>query len=188
MSHCVLGVSLHSFVTAGKYVFVNLGIGSDAKRSISSCETWIVGASYLPGKHIGSLQHILSSIWVFWKQQTAWHFLLGSQIKVHSVRMHRTSFCEPGNWGQMEKVVFSHLWKLDIFSFKIAIKTHWSIFAFIATTVLFKFFNYLKETGACHFLLGSHLTVEFHLFSVTTNIAVNTHRTLFPDIFSHGTV
>ena len=108
MSHCVLGVSLHSFVTAGKHVFVNLGIGSDAKRSISRCETWIVGASYLPGKHTGSLQQILSSIWVFWKQQTAWHFLLESHLKVQFYLIRVTSGMWVNTHRTLYPAIFSH--------------------------------------------------------------------------------
>lgn len=36
--------------------------------------------------------------------------------------------------------------------------------------------------------LGSHLTVQFHLFRVIIGMAVNTHRTLSPDIFCYGII
>ena len=108
MSHCVLVVSSHSSEAAGKHVFVNLGIGSDAKRSISRCETWIVGASYLPGKHTGSLQQFLSSIWVFWKQQTAWHFLLESHLKVQFYLIRVTSGMLVNTHRTLYPAIFSH--------------------------------------------------------------------------------
>ena len=45
-----------------------------------------------------------------------------------------------------------------------------------------------NKQAACHLLLESHLVVQFHLIRVTTGMAVNTLRTLFLDIFSHGMV
>ena len=45
-----------------------------------------------------------------------------------------------------------------------------------------------NKQAACHLLLESHLIVQFHLIRVTTGMAVNTLRTLFLDIFSHGMV
>ena len=45
-----------------------------------------------------------------------------------------------------------------------------------------------KEKAAFHFLLGSHLRVQFHLSKAATFMAVSIHGTLSPDLFSHGMV
>ena len=46
----------------------------------------------------------------------------------------------------------------------------------------------LKVMGCLPLLLGSHLTVPFHLFRVTTEMVVNTDRIHSSDMFSHGMV
>ena len=51
-----------------------------------------------------------------------------------------------------------------------------------------KYLSSLKEAGCLPLLVGNHLTVEFHQIKVTTGMAVNTHRTLSPNLFSHGMV
>ena len=44
----------------------------------------------------------------------------------------------------------------------------------------------VKKQSSCHFLLRSHLRVQFQLIRVTTGMALSTHRTLSPDLFSQG--
>ena len=43
-----------------------------------------------------------------------------------------------------------------------------------------------KKQAACVYFLGSHLTVQFHLFRVTTITAVKMHRIRSHELFSHG--
>ena len=57
--------------------------------------------------------------------------------------------------------IFSQ-WKLDGCSIILARKTHWVIFLFITTAALVMILSFLKQAD-CHFLLGSYLTVQFHL-------------------------
>ena len=83
MVHCVLGVSLHSSETAGKHVFVNLGIGAWWKKKYFPT----VKTLSFPEKHTGSFFSSLQQIWlsflIFWKQQVACQFLLGNHLIVH---------------------------------------------------------------------------------------------------------
>ena len=88
------------------------------------------------------------------------------------------------------KAVLS-LWKLDNCLLKPSRKTLWHfIFFCITTTTMVKYLSSLKEAGCSPLLVGSHLTVKFHQIKVTTGMAVNTHRTLSPNLFFswNGTV
>ena len=49
-------------------------------------------------------------------------------------------------------------------------------------------FYFLKETGCLPLLPGTSSDRTDSLIRVTTGMAVNTHRTLSPDLFSHGMV
>ena len=64
-------------------------------------------------------------------------------------------------------------------------KPWWFIFLFITTAALVKFLIFWTQQVASHFLLGSHLTVQFHLIRVKNVVVV---RTFSPNIFSHGMV
>ena len=57
--------------------------------------------------------------------------------------------------------IFSQ-WKLDGCSIILARKIHWVVFLFITTAALVMILSFLKQAD-CHFLLGSYLTVQFHL-------------------------
>ena len=57
----------------------------------------------------------------------------------------------------------------------------WSCFFFFFLI----FENKQKKQSACHFLLGSHLTVQFHLIREMTGMELKTQRTLSPNCFSH---
>jgi len=78
-------------------------------------------------------------------------------------------------------------WKLDSCSLKLARKTHWFIFH-SSQQLWSSFLVSWKQQVVCYFLLKSHLTVQFHLIRVNTNMVVQTHRTLFADTFSHEMV
>lgn len=53
---------------------------------------------------------------------------------------------------------------------------------------LVRIWVFWKQQTAWHFLLESHLKVQFYLIRVTSGMLVNTHRTLYPAIFSHQMV
>lgn len=89
--------------------------------------------------------------------------------------------------GPCSKSNIFHLGKLDNWSLKPVRKTHWFIFILITITVLVKFLSFLDLTGFLP-LLACHLIVYFHLIRVPTGMAVKTHRTLYPDFFSHKIV
>ena len=67
-------------------------------------------------------------------------------------------------------------------------KHHGSFFLLITATTLVKYLSFWKKQSACHFLLGSHLRVQFNLIRVKAGMAENTHRALSPDMFSHRMV
>ena len=142
-----------------------------------------------------------SSIWVFWKKQASYHFLLGKHLTVyfHLIRKQevwqstlkenpplnffffswngtmcpRSLFTQSWKYretclvklklGPDGKRSIFILWKLDIFSFIPGGKTHWFISLFIAITALVRFWVIWRQQAGCHFLLESHLTVQFNL-------------------------
>ena len=55
-------------------------------------------------------------------------------------------------------------WNLNTCSIKLSRKTHSFLFLFISITALVKFLCFWKKQASCHFLLGNHLIVPFHLF------------------------
>ena len=61
-------------------------------------------------------------------------------------------------------------------------------FLFIITGLFVITWFFWNKKDAISFFLGSHLTVQFHLFRVIIGMAVNTHRTLSPDIFCYGII
>ena len=61
-------------------------------------------------------------------------------------------------------------------------------FLFIITGLFVITWFFWNKKDAISFFLGSHLTVQFHLFRVIIGVAVNTHRTLSPDIFCYGII
>lgn len=93
----------------------------------------------------------------------------------------QTCFCEPSNLS---------LLAIEVFFFPI-VKTAVSIGKknILAHFYLLYSYNFLNafescgKTGCYPLLLISHLTVQFHLIRVTTDMAVNAHRTFSPDIF-----
>ena len=95
--------------------------------------------------------------------------------------------CELGNGSLMAKAIFSpaKAGELQPETFKKDTLVH---FLLISPTALVKHQSFLKENAAFHFLLGSHLILLLHLIRVTTGMTFNTHRTISPDLLSHGMV
>ena len=158
-------------------------------------------------------------ILIFIKKQTAWHFLLGSHLKIliHLIRLttgmvvnsHRPlspdlfsygiSHCVPGesslkflgkkflwNWEMdlMAKEVFS-LSETWIFISLNLPENH--IVSFFSSLQLWSWF-WISEIKRMFPTSAFEVIWQFHLIRVTTDMAVNTHRTHYPDIFSHGMV
>ena len=94
-------------------------------------------------------------------------------------------FYEPGNWGwwQKKKKKITPSEKLNICKHKLSRKTHWFMFLWIRTSALVFLFSEIKRMLWILALKSSK--IEFHLIRVTIGLAVNTHRTLSPDIFFH---
>ena len=84
MEQCVLGVSFHSFESAGKHVLWTSNWGLMAKEVFSFCESWIFVALNLEGKQTGSFLSIVITamvkFWVIWRQQAGCYLLLGSHL------------------------------------------------------------------------------------------------------------
>ena len=89
-----------------------------------------------------------------------------------------TCFCETGNWALMVKQVFSTFISWIIPASNLPEKHTGSFFSSWQQQFRLSFWVFQKKHAACHFLLGGCLTVQNHLISVTTDMAVNTHRTL----------
>ena len=92
-----------------------------------------------------------------------------------------------GSWVLMSKTFFP-VWNLDSCSLKPARKSLWFICLSNKQQVWSNIWVFWKKFTICHFLLGIHLSVQFHLFWVTTVMGFNIHRTLSLDLFSHGMV
>lgn len=90
-----------------------------------------------------------------------------------------------GSWVLMSKTFFL-VWNLDSCSLKPARKSLWFICLSNKQQVWSSIWVFWKKQAACVYFLGSHLTVQFHLFRVTTITAVKMHRILSHELFSHG--
>ena len=86
----------------------------------------------------------------------------------------------------MSKEVFSpsEIWMVA--SLNLSEKHTGSFFSSLKQQVWFSFCVFWKKQAACHFCLGSHMTVVYHLIRIATGMAVSIHRTLSPDLFSDG--
>ena len=62
---CVVGMSLYSSETAGKYDFLKLGMGLMAKEVFSLSESCIVATLHMPEKHTGSFSSSVITTTVF---------------------------------------------------------------------------------------------------------------------------
>ena len=89
----------------------------------------------------------------------------------------------------MAKAVFSpHESWIDIATKKLHVKHPALLFSSSQQELWSSICVFWKKLASCHFFLGSHLTVQFHLVRVTTDMAIDTHKTLSLDLFSHGMV
>ena len=65
MIQCVIGMSLYSSETAGKYDFLNLGMGLMAKEVFSPSERCVVATLHMPEKHTGAFSSSVITTTVF---------------------------------------------------------------------------------------------------------------------------
>ena len=229
MVHSIMGVSLHSFETSGKHVFVKSlqKLGPDGKTNIF--RQWMLEICSLKSARKTHwfiflfITTVLLSIWNFWKKQAACHLKLWSRLTAlfHLIRVtgmavntHRTFFSlwpffhglvqwvlqvftqlwncretyffEPGIWGMISKAVFSTCESRIVATSHLQEKYAGWFFSSLQQQFWSSIWVLLKKQASCHFLLRSHLRVQFQLIRVTIGMVVSTHRILSPDLFSHG--
>ena len=97
-----------------------------------------------------------------------------------------TCLCKPENLGLMAKRVFStsECWRFA--ASNLPEKHTGSFFSSFQQQFWSHIWVLLKKQSSCHFLLRSHLRVQFQLIRLTTGMALSTPRTLSPDLFSQG--
>ena len=100
-------------------------------------------------------------------------------------KCRETCFCEPRHWGLMAKEVFSNCESSKAVASNLPEK-HTGSFLSLYNKRCSQDSNFHKETNCLPLLLENHLIVQIHLIKLTTDMVDNTHRTLSPDLFSHG--
>ena len=100
-------------------------------------------------------------------------------VSLHNSEAARKhAFVKTGNWALMAKHVFSTFISWIIPASNLPEKRTGSFFSSWQQQFWLSFWVFQKKHAACHFLLGGCLTVQNYLIRVTTDKAVNTHRTL----------
>ena len=112
-----------------------------------------------------------------------------AQVCLYKIsKCRETCFCELGTLALKAKRYFSTVRaeqfqpqtcpKNTLVDFSLYYNNYFGHFFFLI------FENKQKTNLLCHFLLGSHLTVQFHLIREVTGMELKTQRTLSPDCFS----
>ena len=97
-----------------------------------------------------------------------------------------TCFCELGIWCLMAKESFSLVKSHSCREKKKTCHKNTSLIIFFLHNSNFgQVFVFWKKQAACHFCWKATWLYSFHLFRVTIVLAVNAHRPISPDHFSH---